>query len=513
MRETGPVRFVLGDNHEQRAAALAYIPLARTLLGQLKNLMHLGGVPTLSRTATLPDGTVIRCASVMGQDTVSIAVPPPPPAPTPHPTPTPTPTPARKRKIRTSRLVPESESEGWIQLPDGPLKFGHEAAYNPSTRTLYVWGGYDRELPTIEQEDQIDPTFTYDTSWQGNWYAGIYATLTDNFTFPDPPLVESGPWATLSDYWSNEGRDPADIFSYSPNSPGAFGVTSGMVATGLVSFELIQATVALIAEAGGGNNYVFRFFRDSRPTLTAQGTDEAVGGSARYAYPVSDAPETPPSLPSVGQPVAFTNAYGFDANFMRDNYGGFWRSASNSRIGDFRSNEAEQDLLYLDEDPDGWRDHADAWRRDVTTFSYSSGSAMDTSQVDLLLSNALWTFNLGTSTWIQHADISYNDWQAIVATCVALEAGPQDQLYSNSRQRHEDVAHSGARASVQVQWNEGDYSTVVSTFNQLQFGGSTAEWPWSSGNRPEESQVGTCWLYQFRWVPEHEEITEIEIDE
>jgi hypothetical protein len=68
--------------------AAPYIGVARTLLGVLKNRMVMGGIATLSSTTRLPDGAVITCMSVHGQDTIRI-VPPPgatPAAPPQHAT-------------------------------------------------------------------------------------------------------------------------------------------------------------------------------------------------------------------------------------------------------------------------------------------------------------------------------------------------------------------------------------------------------------------------------------------
>jgi hypothetical protein len=75
MREYGVVRKGLtGDGADPAAteAASPYIGTARTLLGQMKNRMQLGGVTHLSRTVNLPDGTTIQVTSSNGQDTIRI---------------------------------------------------------------------------------------------------------------------------------------------------------------------------------------------------------------------------------------------------------------------------------------------------------------------------------------------------------------------------------------------------------------------------------------------------------
>jgi hypothetical protein len=75
MREFGPVRKGLtGDDADPAAAEAAapYIGLARTILGQLKNRMQLGGIDHLSRTVNLPDGATIQVTSTNGRDTIRI---------------------------------------------------------------------------------------------------------------------------------------------------------------------------------------------------------------------------------------------------------------------------------------------------------------------------------------------------------------------------------------------------------------------------------------------------------
>ena len=72
MREEGPIRKDLSGDTD---AAAPYIGAARTLLGQIKNQMRLGGLQQLARSVVLPDGTTIRAESRMGQDTVRIVGP------------------------------------------------------------------------------------------------------------------------------------------------------------------------------------------------------------------------------------------------------------------------------------------------------------------------------------------------------------------------------------------------------------------------------------------------------
>lgn len=69
MREYHEIRKDMSGDAE---AAAPYIGQARVLLGALKTQMQLGGLSQLSRTHYLPDGTVIRVASVFGQDVVRI---------------------------------------------------------------------------------------------------------------------------------------------------------------------------------------------------------------------------------------------------------------------------------------------------------------------------------------------------------------------------------------------------------------------------------------------------------
>jgi uncharacterized membrane protein len=69
-REIGPARVRLSGDGAQ-----AFIGVARTQMGILKELMSFGGLPQLSRTVTMADGTVINVSSVFGQDTIRITRP------------------------------------------------------------------------------------------------------------------------------------------------------------------------------------------------------------------------------------------------------------------------------------------------------------------------------------------------------------------------------------------------------------------------------------------------------
>lgn len=69
MREFREIRKQFTGDTE---AAQLYTGLARTLLGQVKNQMQLGGLLQLSRGVMLEDGTRIFVASAFGQDTVRI---------------------------------------------------------------------------------------------------------------------------------------------------------------------------------------------------------------------------------------------------------------------------------------------------------------------------------------------------------------------------------------------------------------------------------------------------------
>ena len=71
MREIGVIRKQFSGNVE---SAKTYVGEARVQLGILKNLMERGGLQQLTRKTVLPDGTVIICSSVQGQDTISITV-------------------------------------------------------------------------------------------------------------------------------------------------------------------------------------------------------------------------------------------------------------------------------------------------------------------------------------------------------------------------------------------------------------------------------------------------------
>ncbi|WP_105133469.1 hypothetical protein [Burkholderia sp. BE12] len=71
MREFREVRKDLtGDE------AAPYIGVARTLLGQVKNQMRLGGLSQLTRSIALPDGTTLVATSRFGQDTIRVIAAP-----------------------------------------------------------------------------------------------------------------------------------------------------------------------------------------------------------------------------------------------------------------------------------------------------------------------------------------------------------------------------------------------------------------------------------------------------
>jgi len=72
MREYHELRQALEGDPE---TAAAYVGVARTQLGVLKNAMQLGGLPSGMRMLYLPDGTAIRVSSVAGQDRIEIVTP------------------------------------------------------------------------------------------------------------------------------------------------------------------------------------------------------------------------------------------------------------------------------------------------------------------------------------------------------------------------------------------------------------------------------------------------------
>lgn len=75
MREYHEVRKGLNGDPADPAsseAAAPYVGVARTLLGQMKNQMRLGGLDHMTRTVNLPDGTSIQVLSSNGQDTIRI---------------------------------------------------------------------------------------------------------------------------------------------------------------------------------------------------------------------------------------------------------------------------------------------------------------------------------------------------------------------------------------------------------------------------------------------------------
>jgi hypothetical protein len=179
MREFGPVRFLLGNSREEAEAAKPYMGIARTQLGITKNLMNLGGLQQYARVITLPDGTVIRCQSVMGQDFVAIT---PPGSPSRKPTSEPilrTETPIEKPKKRTRKL--SSTAYQWFQLPDGPPKNGHQAVWDNTNKRMLVWGGYDRpgmDIPATPEllDDDMDIV------WAARSGGTIrYASIIDNY--------------------------------------------------------------------------------------------------------------------------------------------------------------------------------------------------------------------------------------------------------------------------------------------------------------------------------------------
>ena len=132
MRETGVVRWRLGDTREEVEAAKPYLGQARLQLGILKNSMAMGNQQQGLRTITLPDGTVIRSQSVMGQDAVQI-----------------TPTPAAvaaaaigylpaPQRMWVPRLI---DSRAWLRGPDGPPMLNHYIGEGDYADHLLVFDG------------------------------------------------------------------------------------------------------------------------------------------------------------------------------------------------------------------------------------------------------------------------------------------------------------------------------------------------------------------------------------
>lgn len=81
MREFGPAfKQLQGDE------AMPYIGVARTILGQMKNQMRLGNMPTGRWVRQLEDGTVITVTSQYGIDAIQIMAPVPGPAVQSEPT-------------------------------------------------------------------------------------------------------------------------------------------------------------------------------------------------------------------------------------------------------------------------------------------------------------------------------------------------------------------------------------------------------------------------------------------
>lgn len=74
MRDTGPIRKDFGLEGDTEASA-AYMGVARTQLGILKNQMQFNKLLQGSRTVQLEDGTRIQVSSRFGQDTVRVLTP------------------------------------------------------------------------------------------------------------------------------------------------------------------------------------------------------------------------------------------------------------------------------------------------------------------------------------------------------------------------------------------------------------------------------------------------------
>ena len=127
MREIGVVRWRLGDTREEVEAAKPYLGQARLQLGILKNLMAMGGQQQGARAVTLPDGTVIRSQSVMGQDIVSIAAPTAAVAVAVA---------RAQRGVAPLVLIANLNTSG-------PFKNGHEAVWDHDLDRMLVYSGFD----------------------------------------------------------------------------------------------------------------------------------------------------------------------------------------------------------------------------------------------------------------------------------------------------------------------------------------------------------------------------------
>jgi hypothetical protein len=352
MRESGVVRFLLGNSPAEVEASRPYMTLARTQLGITKNLMKLGGLPSYTRTVELEDGTVIRCQSVMGQDAIAIVpamrVPARPRQETPA-------TPVRRKRRKVEEI--STTEYGWFQLPDGPPKNGHQAVWDDTNKRMLMWGGYDRpgmDIPAAPRVGDWDD----DTVWEARPGGTVRYAAIVNHTF--------------------------DVYYDAPDYLGGL------------------------------------------PTSTWWATNwYAISGGSS----IGEGPRTGADLVT---------------------------------------------QLYIG---DTWQDKADAVRYDMPRDPLSS------SRIDMLPSTALWQFEFtggvpwagpGQATagvWTQLANISYNDWQAIVTAAIYVDISIDNAWVPDRGDAMNQVTYAGwdfydAAASAYYTGYTGD------DYFELYFGGT-----------------------------------------
>lgn len=236
MRETGPTRKDLTGDSETAAAQLS---AARTQLGILKNQMRMGNLTVGARTITLPDGTVIRVTSTLGQDRVAID------------------TPSSSSSAPPNPLQPRVPEPTVPPVPPGLDKYllvvynnNQVAAIPMSTISGASWAAVYKATLKNGSLDFLAPTAQYNFG-----VTGADSIFLAPFSLENHPLAQDSSKQWLNVVQPNNGTDPDSVLAtQTPNdieSAPHLNASNGQIYTSDGEYTLTRGRPVLVASHAG----------------------------------------------------------------------------------------------------------------------------------------------------------------------------------------------------------------------------------------------------------------------